>query len=79
MRMLIDGSETSLSRSPISSDTRNPAQTARCDEPLANCCFATIERLDQAVSDRCVALVQQPDTIRDNTLFHWWPCQRAKK
>ena len=49
------------------------------DEPLANCCFATIERLDQAVSDRCVALVQQPDTIRDNTLFHWWPCQRAKK
>ena len=46
---------------------------------VANCCFATIESLDQAVSNRCVALVQQPDTIRDNALFHCWPCQRAKK
>lgn len=26
------------------------------DEPLANRCFATIESLDQAVGDRCVAL-----------------------
>jgi len=49
------------------------------DEPLANCCFATIESLDQAVGGRCVALTNQPETIRDNTLFHWWPRQRAKK
>ena len=49
------------------------------DEPLANRCFATIETLDKAVGDRCVALIQQPDIIRDSTLFHWWPRQRPKK
>lgn len=48
------------------------------DEPLANHCFATIESLDQAVGDRCVALTQQPDMIRDSTLFHWWPRQCAR-
>ena len=66
---------------PAHSPELQPAEHlwAFVDEPLANCCFATIESLDQAVTDRCVALVQQPDTIRDNTLFHWWPCQRAKK
>jgi hypothetical protein len=49
------------------------------DEPLANRCFDTIESLDQAVGDRCVALMQQPDMIRASTLFHWWPDQQAKK
>ena len=49
------------------------------DEPLANQCFATIESLDQAVGDRCVALTQQRDTIRAGTLFHWWPRRRAEK
>jgi len=49
------------------------------DEPLANQCFATIESLDQAVGDRCVALTHQRDTIRASTLFHWWPRQRAEK
>jgi hypothetical protein len=29
--------------------------------------------LDQVVSDRCVALTQQQETIRPSTLFHWWP------
>jgi hypothetical protein len=43
------------------------------DEPLANRCFDTIEDLDNAVSERCVALVEQRDMIRDRTLFHWWP------
>jgi hypothetical protein len=54
---------------PAHSPELQPAEHlwAFVDEPLANCCFATIERLDQAVSDRCVALVQQPDTIRANT------------
>ena len=66
---------------PAHSPELQPAQHlwAFVDEPLANCCFATIESLDEPVSDRCVVLVQQPNTIRDNTLFHWWPCQRAKK
>ena len=49
------------------------------DEPLANRCFATIETLDQAVGDRCIALMQQQHIIRNSTLFHWWPRQRARK
>jgi len=55
-------------RQPAHSPELQPAEHlwAFVDEPLANCYFATIESLDQAVSDRCVALVQ-------------WPCQRAKK
>ena len=48
------------------------------DEPLANRCFATIASLDQAVGDRCVALAQRQDMIRNSTLFHWWPRQRAR-
>src|SRR6516164_233099 len=45
------------------------------DEPLANRCFDTIESLDHAVGQRCLALTHQWDTIRDSTLFHWWPRQ----
>jgi len=48
------------------------------DEPLANRCFETIENLDQAVGNRCITLTQQPNTIRDSALFHWWPRQPAK-
>jgi hypothetical protein len=43
------------------------------DEPLVNCLFETIEALDQAVGQRCIALTQQQDMIRASTLFHWWP------
>lgn len=43
------------------------------DEPLVNTHFETIEDLDNVVAARCVALIEQPDTIRDSTLFHWWP------
>jgi hypothetical protein len=34
-------------------------------EPLANRCFATIESLDHAVGQRCLALTHQCDTIHD--------------
>jgi hypothetical protein len=47
-------------------------------EPLANRCFATIESLDHALGERCLALTRQLETIRDSTLFHWWPCQPAR-
>jgi hypothetical protein len=50
----------------------------RVDEPLANPCFDTIESLDAAVGNRCVVLTQQPDSIRDSTLFRWWPRQGAR-
>jgi transposase len=43
------------------------------DEPLVNHHFETIEDLDKAVSERCVALTQQQETICASTLFHWWP------
>jgi hypothetical protein len=52
------------------------------DEPLVNRHFETIEALDKAVGERCVALTQQQDMIRASTHFHWWPrpkveaCQR---
>jgi hypothetical protein len=49
------------------------------DEPLADRCFESIDSLDKAVGDRCVTLTQQPDRIRNSTLFHWWPRQRAMK
>jgi len=49
------------------------------DEPLANRYFETIEGLDRAVAERCVALIGQQDAIRASTLFHWWPRQRAMK
>ncbi|MGC2408876.1 MAG: hypothetical protein WA441_02415, partial [Methyloceanibacter sp.] len=41
---------------PAHSPELQPAEHlwAFVDEPLANCCFATIESLEQAVSDRCV-------------------------
>ena len=43
------------------------------DEPLANGYFKTLDELDAAVADRCRALIEQRDLIRNSTLFHWWP------
>ena len=48
------------------------------DEPLVNSYFETIEDLDKAVGQRCVALTHQQETIRASTLFHWWPRPKAK-
>jgi len=64
---------------PAHSPELQPAEHlwAFVDEPLTNRCFASIESLDQTVGNRCVALTQQPHTIRNSTLFHWWPRQRA--
>jgi transposase len=45
---------------------------------LVNRHFATIEDLEEAQAERCVALQARPDLIRSTTLFHWWP-QRIKK
>ena len=63
---------------PAHSPELQPAEHlwAFVDEPLANRCFDSIKSLDQALGHRCIALTQQPEIIRDSTLFHWWPCQR---
>jgi transposase len=65
---------------PAHSPELQPAEHlwAFVDEPLANRCFATIESLDYVVGERCLALTQQLETIRNSTLFHWWPCQPAR-
>jgi transposase len=46
--------------------------------PLINRHFASIEELEEAQAQRCVALQAQPALIRSTTLFHWWP-QRLRK
>jgi transposase len=45
---------------------------------LANRHFATIDALEDAQAERCVALQSRRDLIRSTTLFHWWP-KRLKK
>jgi transposase len=49
------------------------------DEPLANRYFDTIEDLDKAVTERCLALTQQTQMISASTLFRWWPRPPANK
>jgi len=58
---------------PTHSPELQPAEHlgAFADEPLANRCFDTVQSLDQAVGDRCIALTQELDIIRDSTLFHY--------
>jgi transposase len=46
--------------------------------PLVNRQFASIEELEEAQAQRCVALQAQPALIRSTTLFHLWP-QRLHK
>lgn len=43
------------------------------NEPLANQRFDTLDALEQVQAQRCLTLQQQPDLIRQHTLFHWWP------
>lgn len=43
------------------------------DEALANTHFETLDDLDEALAERCRILADDPDQIRANTLFRWWP------
>ncbi len=47
------------------------------DTVLINRHFASIEELEDAQAEHCVALQGRPDLIRSTTRFHWWP-QRIK-
>jgi transposase len=40
---------------------------------LVNQHFATIEELEEAQMQRCVALQDHPEHIRSTTRFSWWP------
>jgi hypothetical protein len=43
------------------------------NEAIANRHFATLADLSRALAKRCRALTAQPDILRANTLFQWWP------
>jgi transposase len=45
---------------------------------LVNRHFATIDDLEDAQAERCLALQARPDLIRSTTLLHWWP-ERIRK
>jgi transposase len=46
---------------------------------LVNRHFASIDELEDAQAERCVALQTQSDLIRSTTLFHWWPRRIRKR
>jgi len=43
------------------------------NEAIANRRFTSLDELDTALAKRCRALAEQPDLLKANTLFHWWP------
>src|SRR3954464_5974916 len=43
------------------------------NEAVANRLFEEIEELEEALVERCVQLLEQTETIRDLTNYHWWP------
>ena len=66
---------------PSHSPELQPAEHlwAFVDEPLANTYFETIADIDKVVNARCLQLSDQQASIRDSTLFHWWPRQCKPK
>jgi len=60
---------------PPYSPELQPAETlwTHVDEPLANRHFDTLADLDNVIAHRCVALANDPDRVRGQTGFHWWP------
>jgi transposase len=47
------------------------------NEALANGLFEEIEEVEEALEQRCVQLLDQPEAIRDLTNYHWWPQEEA--
>lgn len=43
------------------------------NEAIANRLFEEIEQVEQALVERCVELLDQSETIRGLTNYHWWP------
>jgi len=43
------------------------------NEAVANTLFEDLDGLEEALVERCVALLEQSDLIRSHTLYHWWP------
>ena len=60
---------------PAGSPELMPAQRLwpLTNEILANRLFEEIEELEEALVERCLELLEQTETIRDLTNYHWWP------
>jgi hypothetical protein len=43
------------------------------NEPLANQRFESLAALEAVQAERCRVLQQQPELVRQHTLFQWWP------
>jgi hypothetical protein len=43
------------------------------NEVVANRLFEEIEELEEKLVERCEQLLEQTETIRDLTNYHWWP------
>jgi hypothetical protein len=56
-----------------------PAETlwALVDEPIVNQHVPDLAMLEAIIAQRCVDLAGQPDRIRSQTRFHWWPATTA--
>lgn len=52
-----------------------PAETlwTLVDEPIVNKHIADLATLEEIIAKRCVDLAGQPERIRSQTQFHWWP------
>jgi transposase len=59
---------------PASSSELQPAEHLwpQTNTALLNRHFASIEELEDAQAERCVALQAHHDLVRSTTLFHWW-------
>lgn len=60
---------------PPDTPERQPAEHLwrRVDEPIVNRHFDRIAEIQDRIEQRCRDLEAQPDILRDNTLFRWWP------
>ena len=43
------------------------------NEAVANRLFEGIEEIEEALVERCVELLDQTETIKGLTNYHWWP------
>src|ERR687898_208267 len=43
------------------------------NEAVANGLFEEIEEVEEALVERCLELLDQPEAIREFTNYHWWP------
>lgn len=58
-----------------------PAETlwVHVDEPIVNSHLKTIGELDDIIAAQCRKLTADPDRIRTQTCFNWWPQKQTPK